>query len=114
MKRASAVLSLFLAFATLAFAHGNEKHIMGTVASVTADSVTVETTEKKSVTVNITANTEFDKSGTSASLQDLKVGDKVVIHADQSGGKLNDTHIRFGATNQKSSMPGMKGMEHGM
>ena len=114
MKRAIAFLSLFLAFTTLVFAHGNEKHIMGKVTSVEANSVTVETTEKKSVTVNITANTKFEKSGASASLKDLKVGDKVVIHADQSGGKLNATHVRSGATKPQGSMTGMKGMEHGM
>jgi len=39
----------------------------------------------------------------------LKVGDKVVIHADVSGDKLVAHEVQFGA--KAKSMEGMKGME---
>ena len=112
MKRSIAVFTLIFAFAALAFAHGNEKHIMGIVASIGANSITVETTANKTITVNLTNKTKFEKSGSAATLKDLKVGDKVVIHADQSGTKLVASEVQFGSPKAKSSMRGMQGMAH--
>ena len=43
---------------------------------------------KKSVTVDVGEKTKFEKSGASATLKDLNVGDKVVVHADVSDEKL--------------------------
>jgi hypothetical protein len=79
------------------FAHGNEKHVLGTVKAVGADSVTVETTSHQSQTVQVTAQTKFIKGGAPSSLSDLKVGDRVVIHAKASGDKLQATEVKFGA-----------------
>jgi hypothetical protein len=39
---------------------------------------------KKSVTVDAGEKTKLEKSGTSATLKDLNVGDKVLVHADVS------------------------------
>ena len=108
MKRAIAVLALLVSFTSLALAHGKEKHVMGTVTGIGQNSITVETTAQKTVTVNVSEKTKFTKSGEPASLNDLKVGDKVVIHAGQSGDKLVATQVQFGAT---KSMEGMKGMD---
>ncbi len=44
MKRTVAVFALALALSAIAFAHGNEKHVMGTVTSISDNSITVETT----------------------------------------------------------------------
>jgi hypothetical protein len=79
------------------FAHGNEKHVMGTVKAVGADSVTVETAAHHDQTVQITAQTKFIKSGAPSSLSDLKVGDRVVIHAKAAGDRLQATEVKFGA-----------------
>ncbi len=111
MKRKAAVATLLLAFSVLALAHGKEKHVMGTVTSISDSSITVETTAKKSVTVDVNGKTKFEKSGSSATLKDLKVGDKVVVHADVSGAKLIANEVHFGAMKGKQSMEGMKGME---
>ena len=111
MKRTVAVTTLLSAMSVLMFAHGTEKHVMGKVTSISDNSITVETTSKQSVTVEVTDQTKFEKSGTAATLTDLKVGDKVVIHADPSGNKLIAHQVRFGATT-KQSMEGMKGMDH--
>src|SRR5437773_11060088 len=86
MKRTFAVATLLFALSVMALAHGKEKHVMGKVTSISDASITVETTAKKSVTVEVTDKTKFEKSGASATLKDVKVGDKVVIHADVSGG----------------------------
>jgi hypothetical protein len=95
----------------MALAHGNEKHVMGKVTGISDSSITVETTAKKSVTVEVSDKTKFEKSGAAAALKDLKVGDKVVIHARVSGNKLVANEINFGAMKGKQSMEGMKGME---
>lgn len=84
------------------FAHGHEKHVMGTVKAVGADSVTVETAARQTQTVQITGGTKFVKNGTASSLNDLKAGDRVVIHAKMSGDKLEATEVKFGAA-QKSA-----------
>jgi hypothetical protein len=106
MKPAIAVLTLLFALSLMAFAHGKEKHIMGTVTNISANSVTLETTDKKSVTVEVNDKTKFEKSGSPASPKALKIGDKVVIHADQSGVKLVAKEVHFGA------MKGRQGMDH--
>jgi hypothetical protein len=112
MKRTIAVFALALALSVIAFAHGNEKHVMGTVTSISDNSITVETTSKKTVTVTVNAATTFQKSGSPAALKDLKVGDKVVIHATGSEDKLVASEVRFG-TMSKGNMSGMKEMDHG-
>jgi len=84
MKRTIAVVTVLFALTLMALAHGKEKHVMGTVTSISDSSVTVETTAKKSVTVQVSDKTKFEKSGAAATLKDLKVGDKVAIHADAS------------------------------
>jgi hypothetical protein len=84
---------------------------MGTVISISDSSITVESTAKKSVTLDVSDKTKFEKSGSPATLKDLKVGDKVVIHADVSGTKLVANEVHFGTKKGKQPMKGMKGME---
>ena len=109
MKRTMAVTALLFTLSLMTVAHGNEKHVMGKVTSISDNSITVETTAKKSVTVGVSDKSKFEKSGAAATLKDLKVGDKVVIHADVSDGKLVANEVHFGA--KAKSMEGMKGME---
>src|SRR5216683_610035 len=111
MKHTVAVVTLLFALSLMALAHGKEKHVMGTVTSISDTSITVETTAKKSVTVDVSDKTKFEKSGAAGTLKDLKVGEKVVIHADVSGDKLVANEVHFGAMKGKQSMEGMKGME---
>jgi hypothetical protein len=61
--------------------------------------------------VDVSDKTKFEKSGAAATLKDLKVGDKVVIHADASGGKLIANEVHFGTMKGKQSMGEMKGMD---
>ena len=112
MKRTIAVVTLLFALSIVALAHGKEKHLMGTVTAISDSSITLETTAKKSVAVDVSDKTKFEKSGSPATLKDLKVGDKVVVHADVSGDKLVANEVYFGAMKGKQSMEGMGGMEH--
>jgi Cu/Ag efflux protein CusF len=99
-----AFVLLIAALATgTAFAHGHEKHVMGTIKAVGTDSVTVETTSHQSQTVQITSETKFMKNGAGSSLSELKAGDRVVIHAKASGDKLEATEVKFGAAQKASA-----------
>ena len=111
MKRTVTVVALLFALSVMALAHGKEKHVMGTVTSISDTSITVQTKDKKSVAIDVSDKTKFEKSGSAATLKDLKVGDKVVIHADVSGDKLVANEVHFGTMKGKQSMEGMKGME---
>src|SRR5437867_10969876 len=104
MKCTVAVGALLVALSVMALAHGKEKHVMGTVTSISDNSITVETTAKKSITVDVSDKTKFEKSGSPATLKDLKVGDKVVVHADVSDDKLVANKLHFGAMKHKKTM----------
>ena len=64
-------------------AHGGEEHVIGTVASVTPDSIIVKTTANKMVTVGVVAATTFMMGKMAMKNGDLKVGNRVVIHAKE-------------------------------
>ena len=82
--------------AAVAFAHGTDKHVLGTVTKITDTEITVESQTKEVQVVKIAPDTSFVKSGASASLKDLKVGDRVVIHAKPVGNDLIAHEVRFG------------------
>lgn len=84
-----------LIFATLVFAHGNEQHVMGTVTKIDTGAITVKTTSGDVKTVMILASTKFVKGTSSATQQDLKVGDRVVIHAKPEGDMLHATEVKI-------------------
>ncbi len=97
MKQQIPMLIAILVVAAVAFAHGNEQHVMGTVTEVSEKSITVETMDKQKVTVFIVADTKFVKGTSSATLKDLKVGDRVVIHAAKAQDGLQAHMVRIGA-----------------
>ena len=82
---------------------------MGTVTNISDTSITVETSAKKSVTVEVNDKTKFEKSGAAATLKDLKVGDKVVIMQMFRATSSSHNEVHFGP--KAKSMEGMKGME---
>lgn len=84
------------------FAHGGMEHVMGTIAAVTENSVTVETVKHTKVTILIDPATKFTNSNAQASFKDLKVGDRVVVHAKENADKkLVGVEVKWGA----GSMP---------
>jgi hypothetical protein len=89
-------LIAIVSLAAAAFAHGTDKHVLGTVTKITDTEITVETQTKEVQVVKIAPDTSFVKSGTSATLKDLKVGDRVVIHAKPVGSDLIAHEVRFG------------------
>jgi hypothetical protein len=98
MNKLFSIVVLFIALTSVAFAHGTYTHVMGTVTKITDTEVTVETTDKQVTVVKIASNTSFLKGGAAATLKDLKVGDRVVIHAKPIGSDLVAHEVRFGKT----------------
>jgi hypothetical protein len=85
-----------VSLAAAAFAHGTDKHVLGTVTKITDTEITVESQAKEVQVVKIAPDTSFVKSGASATVKDLKVGDRVVIHAKPVGNDLIAHEVRFG------------------
>lgn len=103
------VVGLVLAFAMTTLAHGDKKHIIGTVEKINTDSVVVKTNAGKSVEVKLTPTTVY-VSGTGeqakpAKLADLAVGDRVVIHATPSGDTLSADEVKFSSAGHAANAP---------
>ena len=96
MIRKFFVMLAIVSLAAVAFAHGTDKHVLGTVTKITDTEITVESQTKEVQVVKIAPDTSFVKSGASATLKDLKVGDRVVIHAKPVGNDLIAHEVRFG------------------
>ena len=93
--------------AALALAHGGLEHIIGTVAMVGPDSITVKTTTNKTVTVTVAQDTKFLKDKASAKLSDLNVGDRVVIHANEpTEGQYVAVTVEFASSKVKQQSSG--------
>ncbi|MGC2526853.1 MAG: hypothetical protein WA639_03840 [Candidatus Acidiferrum sp.] len=97
--RSLALLFSLIFLVAAALAHGDFKHVIGTVEKTSADSVTVKTANGSSVEVKLVAATTFVmRSGgvdKPAKLSDLAVGDRVVIHAKPKGDTLEAAEVRF-------------------
>lgn len=104
-RKGAFVLALFLILANVqtAFAHGGAEHVMGTVSKVSAQSVTVDTTDKKVVEVGLTAKTKFTRDNKKAAASDMKVGDRVMIEAKEVNEKLVADEVKLGATGAAAS-----------
>ncbi len=98
------IISVLAAVATLTFgaasalAHNGIEHVMGTLSAKSDTFVTVETPKHKMVTVLLDKKTTFSFNDKSAALNDLKLGDRVVVNAKEGLDlKLHGLSVRWGA-----------------
>jgi len=93
--------------ASVALAHGDKKHVVGTLEKINADSVVVKTATGKSVEVKLVASTMYvshaGNEDKPAKLSDLAVGDRVVIHATPKGETLEASEVKFSAPGAAAS-----------
>lgn len=93
------LIALIVITTGVAMAHGDEKHVVGTLEKIKADSVIVKTADGKSVEVKLVASTVYfshvGNEDKSAQLSDLAVGDRVVIHATPNGETLEANEVKF-------------------
>jgi hypothetical protein len=98
------ILCLTLLLAALLFAHNGMEHVMGTVTAVSDTSVTVETVAHKAVTVLLDPSTKFIHNSVPSLLKDLKVGDRVVIHAKVDPKKnLVGAEVKWGSESKEAT-----------
>ena len=95
MRSVVSTICVLLFLSALVFAHGNEKHVMGTVTKVEGDSIIVKTKEGDKV-VAVTSTTKFVKGTATVTQKDVKIGDRVVIHAMPMGDMLHATEVKIG------------------
>jgi preprotein translocase subunit YajC len=104
MKRRSLIAGLLLlCTSVLLYAHGGMIHVMGTVTRITDNSVTVETTDKKTVEVQLTDSTTYMNGSNPGSRKEIKVGDRVAIHAVKVKDSLQAHEVHFNAAPAASS-----------
>ena len=100
-----AIVSLAL-LATIATAHGGEEHVTGTVTKISDTSVTVKTTAGKTVEIGFDAKmTTYERAKQPIQKTDIKVGDRVVIHAMEMNEKMVAHSVEVGtATTAKKAV----------
>jgi hypothetical protein len=106
MRAAVSVLCMILVVALPAgvcWAHGDHVHVMGTVVKIKPDSITIKTISGDEKTVKLLSTTKFLKSNSTSNFSDLKVGDRVVVHAKANGPALEATEVKTGPTSDSSS-----------
>jgi hypothetical protein len=92
------ILSLTFVFAltsTLAWAHGDSQHVLGTVTAIDATHVEVKTPKGKIVGVQINKQTRFREKGNPNGVNLPTVGDRVVIEATKDDNALIATQVHF-------------------
>ena len=95
-----AILSLAL-LPTIATAHGGEEHVTGTVTKISDTSVTVKTTAGKTVEVGFDPKmTTYVRAKKTIQKTDIKVGNKIVIHAMEVNEKLVAHSVEIGVAKQ--------------
>jgi hypothetical protein len=83
-------------------AHGGEEHVIGTVTKVSDTSVTVKTTAGKIVEVGFDAKTTYARAKMPTQKTNVKVGDRIVIHAVEVNEKLVAHTVELGAATTAS------------
>jgi hypothetical protein len=100
MRRTSLILIQLLIctllLGTLTFAHGGMEHILGTVIAITEHSLSVKTREGATKTVEFDGETKFVKGDAAATIKDVQVGSRVVIHAHDRDRSLHAAEVRIG------------------
>jgi hypothetical protein len=86
-------LSLVL-LASAVSAHGDMRHVLGTVRDISANHIVVETKSGEKESIVTDPATRYFHGDAAAKPADLQVGDRVVVHATQSDPPTAKT-IRF-------------------
>jgi hypothetical protein len=92
LSRLTAVL--LLVFSIPVFAHGKMDHIIGTVTKIAGNVVTVQK-DGNSTDVVLARTTTYETNGKAGTQADLRVGDRVVIHAKKADGKETAHEVRL-------------------
>ncbi|MEO8724933.1 MAG: hypothetical protein ABI383_02315 [Acidobacteriaceae bacterium] len=81
MRTCLMALLVSLAFVTTASAHAHGKHLMGTVDSITNNEIVVATASGEKASATLTPETRYVRGKDTIFSSDIKIGEKVVVHA---------------------------------
>src|SRR5581483_10969000 len=99
MKKVALAFVFTLVLGAVALAHGDKKHVMGTVEKINPDSLVIQQKNGTSVMVKLSSLTVFFEhtrgADKAAQARDLAVGDLVVIHATPKEGGLEANEVKF-------------------
>ena len=84
LKKAITFLLTSLFLAGVLLAHGNATHLMGTVTALGKDTVTIQDKDGKTVVVMLEKTTKYLKTKKPVTLDELKIGSRVVIDAQMN------------------------------
>ena len=90
-----------LSIAPALCAHGGFRHVMGTVAKVSDNRLTVKTA-KGNVDVKLSDKTEFEGNDRKAQIRDLKPGTRVVAEVPEGSADNVAQSIKIGAPARRS------------
>jgi Domain of unknown function (DUF5666) len=101
------VLMVVVISSSMALAHGGEDHVLGVISKVEGNKVTVHTKAGKDVQVTLDKDTVITQGDSAAKAEDLKAGERVVIHAKKgSDGSLVAHTVKFSASGAESAASG--------
>jgi hypothetical protein len=95
MKRTILAIALLLGPLSPALAHGGGPHLKGTVSAISAEQITVEADGGKPASAKIMPETRFVRGKVQGKREDLKQGDRVVVHTRKHGDALEALEIRY-------------------
>lgn len=90
------VLAVLATLAPRALAHGGQEHLMGTVTAVGENTLSLKTMTGNTVEVTLGAETQYVRGDEPAQKEELKAGDRVVIHALKKSGLLIAQEVKLG------------------
>lgn len=96
MKWMMGVLALAVGFAGVpARAHEQGGRAMGVVESVTAERIVVKASDGHSVAFTVTKDTRFFQGEKPARPEDVRVGQRAVVHGKRSGERLEAVRVKL-------------------
>lgn len=97
MRSKFSALLLVLSLGLPLFAHGNMEHVLGTVVKISDHSLSVRVSDGTIKSVLLDDQTHFLQGSAPATLSDIKIGMRVVIHAHKHGNLLHAAEVKVGA-----------------
>lgn len=98
MNRRLKVVALVVSLiAGPALAHEKGGHAMGVVESVTPERIVVRTGDGHDVAFDVTGETRFYKGEKPARAEDVRVGQRAVVHGRRAGEVLQAVEVKLGA-----------------
>ena len=114
MKRILMLILTFGLFAGAAYAQNGMQHVMGTVTAITDTNVSVKTMHGTVQTIALSGDTKYLKDDAAITLQDIKVGDHIMVDTATKDGQVMATEVKVGAMKGMKGMKGMHGNMGGM